>query len=76
MHLIIFKKEFINISLKKKDLIFSKFYKKILANHSSNFLFLCFEESNHKANKYYLRNKFKFLYKKKNIIYLKKKFKI
>ena len=76
LHLIIFKNEFLNISLKKKDLIFSKFYKKILANHSSNFLFLCFEESNHKANKYYLRNKFKFFYKKRNIIYLKKKFKI
>lgn len=76
LHLIIFKKEFLNISLKKKDLIFNKFYKKILANHNSNFLFLCFEENNNKANNYYLRNKFKFFFKNRSIIYLKKKFKI
>tara|TARA_B100001248_G_C27376382_1_gene454500 strand:+ start:1239 stop:1805 length:567 start_codon:yes stop_codon:yes gene_type:complete len=75
LHLVIFKKDFFNMSLKKKDILFNKFYKEILKIHKCNILFLCFEENNKKAYKYYQRNKFKFFYKKKDIIYVKKKYK-
>ena len=76
LHLIIFKKDFLDISLKRKDLLFDKFYKKILKEHNANIFFLCFEKNNNPAYKYYTRNKFKSFYRKKDIIYLKKKFKI
>ena len=74
LHLIIFKNNFINISIKKKDALFTKFYKKILKNHKANHFFLCFEKDNFKAMKYYNRNNFRIFNKNSNIIYLKKKF--
>lgn len=74
LHLVIFKKDYLNISLKKKDLILSNFYSKILKKHNANIFFLCFEKKNQKAYKYYLRNKFTIFLKKGNLIYLKKKF--
>ena len=74
LHLIIIKKNFSNISIKRKDTIFNNFYKRILKNHNAKVLFLCFDEKNKKAQNYYKRNEFKFLHKIKNFIYLKKKF--
>jgi len=76
LHLIIFKKDFLDISIKKKDLLFDKFYKKILKEHNAKIFFLCFEKNNNPAYKYYSRNKFKSFYRKKDMIYLKKEFKI
>ncbi len=74
LHLIIIKKNFSNISIKRKDNILNNFYKKILNNHNAKVLFLCFDEKNKKARNYYERNNFKFLHKIKNLIYLKKNF--
>ena len=74
LHLVIIKKNFSNISVKKKDSILNSFYKKILQNHGANVLFLCFDEKNRKAENYYKRNNFKFLNKNENLIYLRKKF--
>tara|TARA_B100001057_G_scaffold486148_1_gene566846 strand:+ start:12 stop:578 length:567 start_codon:yes stop_codon:yes gene_type:complete len=76
LHLVIFKKEFFKISIKKKDLIINNFYKVILKKHKANCLFLCFEKKNYKAFRYYKRNNFKILDKNQNIIYMKKNFKI
>ena len=73
MHLIIFKNNFINISIKKKMLYLQNFIK-ILKNHKANHFFLCFEKDNFKAMKYYNRNNFRIFNKNSNIIYLKKKF--
>ena len=74
LHLIILKNNFLNKSIKKKDALLAKFYKKILRNHKANQLFLCFEKNNLNAYRYYSRNKFKIFNKNTNIIYLKKKF--
>ena len=74
LHLIIIKKKFTDISIKRKDSILNNFYKKILKKHSSKVLFLCFDEKNKKAQSYYKRNKFNFFYKIKNFIYLKKRY--
>ena len=41
-----------------------------------NILFLCVEKENLSPKKYYKRNNFKNFHKMKNIIYLKKYFKI
>ena len=76
LHLIILKNKFTKISISKKDLLFNKFYKKILNEHHAKIFFLCFEKENIRAIQYYKRNKFKFFLKKKNIIYAKKEFKI
>ena len=76
LHLVIFKKDFSNMTLKKKDILFDKFYRKILNIHKCNIFFLCFEENNKKAYRYYRRNNFKIFYKKKDIIYVKKKYKL
>lgn len=75
LHLIIIKKDFLKVSLKKKDMIFNKFYKTILKKHKSKVLFLCFDKKNKKAHRYYLRNNFKRIYRINNIIYFKKEFK-
>ena len=75
LHLVIIKKDFLKVSLKKKDMIFNKFYKTILKKHKSKVLFLCFDKKNKKAHRYYLRNNFKRIYSINNIIYFKKKFK-
>ena len=76
LHLIIFKKDFLHVSLKEKDKIINNFYKKILKKNKSNTFFLCFEKANSKAYRYYLRNKFKLFYKIGNLLYFKKKYKI
>ena len=76
LHLIIFKKNFLDISVKKKDIIFDNIFKNILTEHNAKTLFLCFEKENMSAKKYYKRNNFKNFHKMKNIIYLKKYFKI
>ena len=76
LHLIIFKNNFLGISVKKKDIIFDNIFKNILTEHEKKTLFLCFEKENISAKKYYKRNNFKNFHKMKNIIYLKKYFKI
>ena len=76
LHLIIFKNNFLSISVKKKDIIFDNIFKNILTEHDAKTLFLCFEKENISAKKYYKRNNFKNFHKMKNIIYLKKYFKI
>ena len=76
LHLVIFKNDFRKITLKKKDLMFDKFFKKILNEHKSKVLFLCFDKKNIKAKKFYTRNKFKIFYKIKDIFYFKKEFNI
>ena len=76
LHLVIFKKEFSNVTIKNKDLIINRFYKKILKKHKANTIFLNFKKDNYKANKYYKRNNFHIFYKTKGLIYLKKKFNI
>ncbi len=75
LHLVIIKKDFLKITLKKKDLMFNRFYKKILVEQDANVLFLCFEKKNKRAYKYYLRNKFRNFYKTGNLLYFKKNFK-
>ena len=74
LHLIIFKKKFLNITIKKKDLILNEFYKKILKTYKAKYFFLCFEKNNIKAYKYYKRNNFIIFKKNKDIVYLKKFF--
>ena len=74
LHLVIFNQDFRKITLKKKDIIFDKFFKKILKEHKSKTLFLCFDNKNKKAKKFYSRNNFKKFYKIKNILYFKKEF--
>lgn len=76
LHLIIFKKSFLYISVKKKDDIFNNIFKNILIEHNAKTIFLCFEKENISAKKYYKRNNFRNFHKMKNIIYLKKHFKI
>ena len=76
LHLVIFKQDFKKISLKKKDLLFDIFFKKILKNHKSKVLFLCFNNKNTKAKNYYRRNRFKKFHKVENILYFKKEFNI
>lgn len=76
LHLVIFKNDFRKITLEKKDLLFDKFFKKILNEHKSKILFLCFDKKNIKAKKFYTRNKFKSFYKIKDIFYFKKDFDI
>ena len=76
LHLIIFKKDFNNISLKKKDFMFNKFYKKILEEHKAKVLFLCFKKNNKRALNYYSRNNFKYFHKIKDIFYFRKKYNI
>ena len=74
LHLVILGENFKGMSLKKKDKVFDVFYKKIVKNHKSKYIFLCLEKNNAKALRYYKRNKFYFFYKIKNLIYLKKNF--
>lgn len=73
LHLVIFKKNFMNISIKKKDQIINFFFKNILKIFKAKILFLCFEKKNVKAYKFYLRNKFIVYNKNKNLIFVKKR---
>ena len=65
LHFIIFKKKFMNISIKKKDEIINFFLKSILRMFKAKSLFLCYEKNNLKAHKFYNRNK--------DLVYVKKK---
>ncbi len=74
LHLVIFKKYFTNISLKKKDYIINFFFRSIVKSFNAKFFYLCYEVNNIKAHNFYKRNKFT-IYKKSNkTIFLKKKF--
>ena len=75
LHLVILKEQFMNISIKKKDVLFNKFYKKILKKHKAKTIFLCFDKKNKIAKRYYKRNNFKFYVKKGNFFYYRKTFK-
>ena len=75
LHLVIFKKYFKNISLKKKDEIFNFFFTKIVKKYDARYFYLCYEKDNLRANNFYKRNKFKFYSKSKKTIYVKKEFK-
>ena len=76
LHLIIFKKEFYHITLADKDKLINNIFSDILKKHKSSILFLCLEKNNLVAKKFYLRNRFKFFFKNKNLIYLKKKYSV
>jgi len=73
LHLVIFRKDFDKITLKHKDYIFNFFFKKILKIFNAKTLFLCYENNNFQANKFWLRNKFLIYNRDKNIICVKKK---
>ena len=73
LHLIIYKKKFMNVSIKKKDEIINFFFKNILRMFKAKSLFLCYEKNNFKAHKFYLRNNFIIYSIKRNLIFAKKK---
>ena len=72
LHFIIFKKRFIYVSIKKKDKIINFFLKNILKTFNAKSLFLCYEENNFKAHKFYLRNNFIVYNRNKNLVFVKK----
>ena len=73
LHLVIYKKNFMNVSLKKKDQIIEFFLKNILKIYKAKTLFLCFEKKNIKAHRFYLRNNF-IVYKiNKDLVFVQKK---
>lgn len=74
LHLVIFKKKFMNVSLKKKDQIINFFFKNILKIFKAKILFLCFEKKNIKAHRFYLRSKFKVYNRNKDLFFVQKKF--
>jgi len=74
LHLIIYKKKFLNISRKKKDKIINFFLKKILIIFKKKNIYACFERKNLRALKFYFRNKFTVYSKNKNSFFVKKKF--
>jgi hypothetical protein len=73
LHLVIFKKCFKNLSLKKKDEIVNFFLTKIIKKYGARYFYLCYEKDNLRAYNYYKRNKFKFYAKSKNTIFAKKR---
>jgi len=73
LHLIIFKKDFTDYSLREKDNIINFFFKKILNINNANYFYLCYETNNTKAHKFYMRNKFAIYKKNEKIIFIKKK---
>lgn len=75
LHLVIFKKYFKKISLKKKDEIINFFFRKIIKKYGAKYFYLCYEKDNLRAYNYYKRNKFKFYAKSKNTIFVKKRIK-
>jgi hypothetical protein len=74
LHLVIFKKNFTNVTLKEKDQIINFFFKNILKIFKTKILFLCFEKKNIKAHRFYLRNKFKVYNRNKDLFFVQKKF--
>jgi hypothetical protein len=73
LHLVIYKKNFMNISLKKKDGIINFFFKNILKIFEAKSLFLCYEKKNKKAHKFYLRNNFTVYSENKNLVFVQKR---
>lgn len=73
LHFIIYKKNFMNISLKKKDQTINFIFKHILKIFKSKSLFLCYEKNNFRASKFYLRNNFKIYKVNKSLVFVKKK---
>ena len=49
LHLVIYKKNFMNISIKKKDEIINFFFKNILKIFKAKSLFLCYEKKKYKS---------------------------
>ena len=73
LHLIILKNSFNKIKLHTKDNILNFFFKKILEKNNAKNIFLCYDISNFKAHRFYLRNNFKIYLKKGEIVFVKKK---
>jgi len=73
LHLVIYKKNFMNISLKKKDEIINFFFKNILKISKAKSLFLCYEKKNIKAHKFYLRNNFIVYSENKDLVFVQKR---
>tara|TARA_B100000886_G_C20344820_1_gene458214 strand:- start:156 stop:743 length:588 start_codon:yes stop_codon:yes gene_type:complete len=74
LHLIIFKKNFQKMDLKKKDQTINFFFKKIIKLYNANYFYLCYEKDNISAKNYYKRNNFTIYKKKNNTVFLKKRF--
>jgi hypothetical protein len=74
LHLIIYKKNFLNISIKKKDKIITFFLKNILIFFKAKNFFACYEKKNLSAFKYYFRNNFIVFSENKNSVFIKKRF--
>jgi len=74
LHLVIYRKNFMNVSVKKKDKIINFFFKNILKIFKAKSLFLCYEKKNIKAHRFYLRNNFIVYNKNKVLVFVKKKF--
>ena len=73
LHLVIYKKNFMNISIKKKDEIINFFFKNILKIFKAKSLFLCYEKKNIKAHKFYLRNNFIVYSENKDLVFVQKR---
>ena len=73
LHLIIYKKCFNKISIKKKDQIINFFFIHILKIFNAKSFFLCYERNNLKAKNFYSRNNFLVYGRKNKIVFLKKK---
>jgi hypothetical protein len=73
LHLVIYKKNFKNVSIKKKDQIINFFFKNILKIFKAKSLFLCYEKKNIKAHKFYLRNNFTVYNENKDLVFVKKR---
>jgi len=73
LHLIIYKKNFNKISIKKKDQIMNFFFTHILKIFNAKSFFLCYERNNLKAKNFYSRNNFLVYDRKKKVVFLKKK---
>ena len=73
LHLVIFKKKFMNVSIKKKDQIINFFFKNILKIFKAKILFLCYEKKNIKAHRFYLINNFIVYNRNKDLVFVQKR---
>jgi hypothetical protein len=73
LHLVIFKKNFMRVSIKKKDQTINFFFKNILKIFNAKILFLCYEKKNIKAHKFYLRNNFIIYNRNKDLVFVQKR---
>jgi hypothetical protein len=72
LHFIIYKKRFMNVSIKMKDNIINFFLKSILRTFNAKSFFLCYKRNNLKAHKFYLRNNFVVYNRNKDLVFVKK----